>query len=154
LNPKLECSEELGDLCRPYDLKLALTVYNRAKCKEKVIALLAETGQYALLIKYALQEKCQPDWMGLLSVICGSNPAGAAEFAKLLILNETGPLVDKNAVVDLFVARYFHLLFKTFPLSLIVDCTEICMILKLTVEISFLRRLDFYLMFSTVTSTY
>jgi clathrin heavy chain len=102
---KFECSEELGDLCRPYDLKLALSVYYRAKCKEKVIALLAETGQYAVLIKYALQEKYQPDWMGLLSVICGVNPSGAAEFAELLILNESGPLVDKNAVVDLFVAR-------------------------------------------------
>jgi clathrin heavy chain len=103
---QFECSEELGDLCRPYDLKLALSVYYRAKCREKVIALLAETGQYPLLIKYALQEKMQPDWMGLLSLICNTNPTGAAEFAKLLILNETGPLVDKNAVVDLFISRY------------------------------------------------
>lgn len=33
---KLECSEELGDLIRPHDLNLALTVYLRANIPQKV----------------------------------------------------------------------------------------------------------------------
>ncbi|CAG8838519.1 27143_t:CDS:2, partial [Racocetra persica] len=50
---KLECSEELGDIVRQYDLTLALSVYLRANVPNKVIACFAETGQYSKIVLYA-----------------------------------------------------------------------------------------------------
>ena len=43
---KLECSEELGDAVRPHDLNFALVVYTRAQVPAKVVAALAELGQF------------------------------------------------------------------------------------------------------------
>jgi len=37
---KLECSEELGDIIRPHDLNLALSVYLRANIPHKVRLIL------------------------------------------------------------------------------------------------------------------
>lgn len=43
---KLECTEELGDIVRPHDINLALSVYLRANVPQKVVASFAETGQF------------------------------------------------------------------------------------------------------------
>ncbi len=95
----------MGDLCRTADPKLALSVYVRAGAQDKVILLLAETGQFVALVKYAQQKNYTPDYMALLTALVVSNPAGAAEFAKVLMLNEAGSLVDKSAVLDLFINK-------------------------------------------------
>ncbi|KPJ11621.1 Clathrin heavy chain [Papilio machaon] len=50
---KLECSEELGDLVKPVDLTLALSVYLRANVASKVIQCFAETGQFQKIVLYA-----------------------------------------------------------------------------------------------------
>ena len=44
---KLDWSEELGDAVRPLDPKLALQVFLKAGAKEKIVLLLAESGQFA-----------------------------------------------------------------------------------------------------------
>jgi clathrin heavy chain len=65
---KLDYSEELGDLVRQLDLKLALSVYLKAGAKDKIVLLLAETGQFPQLVQWCAQEKYTPDWMRLITV--------------------------------------------------------------------------------------
>lgn len=100
---KLFCSESFGDVLRPIDPRLALLVYERAKVHHKVVAMLAETGQYDLLIAYSKRENYTPNWMQLLQAIIARNPAAASAFAKMLITFEGGPLMDPNAAVDAFM---------------------------------------------------
>lgn len=63
---KLHCSERLGDLVRPHDLNLALSIYLRANVAPKVIAAFAETGQFEKIIPYSAQVGYQPDYVVLL----------------------------------------------------------------------------------------
>jgi len=103
---KLEYCEELGDELRKVgDLKLALTVYLKANARDKIVVILAETGQFQQLVQWCAQQQYTPDWMRLLTVLLASNAAGAVNLAKLLLTAEGGPLVDRNAVVDAFVSR-------------------------------------------------
>lgn len=46
---KLECSEELGDIVKPFDTTLALACYLRAGAHAKVISCLAELQQFEKL---------------------------------------------------------------------------------------------------------
>jgi len=41
---KLECSEELGDLLKPYDINLATSIYEKANCTNKLSQCYMETG--------------------------------------------------------------------------------------------------------------
>jgi hypothetical protein len=66
---KLDCSEELGDIVRPHDLNLALSIYLRANVPGKVVAAFAETGQFDKILPYATQVGYQPDYVVLLQNI-------------------------------------------------------------------------------------
>lgn len=66
---KLDCSEELGDVVRPHDLNLALSIYLRANVPAKVVAAFAETGQFDKILPYATQVGYQPDYVVLLQNI-------------------------------------------------------------------------------------
>jgi clathrin heavy chain len=63
---KLDCSEELGDIVRPHDMNLALSIYLRASVPAKVISAFAETGQFDKILPYASQVGYQPDYVVLL----------------------------------------------------------------------------------------
>ena len=102
---KLECSEELGDIVRPHDVQLALTIYLRAGSPQKVIAGFAETGQFEKILPYAQQSGYQPDYVTLLRHISSVNPDRAAEFATTLVNSEQGPLIDIDRVVDVFQSQ-------------------------------------------------
>ncbi|KAI9780804.1 MAG: hypothetical protein M1835_004428 [Candelina submexicana] len=102
---KLECSEELGDIVRPHDLNLALSVYLRANASQKVVAAFAETGQFEKILPYAKQSGYQPDFTMLLQHIVRVNPEKGAEFATALANEEGGPLVDIDRVVDVFQSQ-------------------------------------------------
>jgi hypothetical protein len=75
---KLECSEELGDIVKPYDSTLALIVYLRANVPNKVVACFAEAGQYTKMISYA-KDVCSE----FLTV---NNDESADNFAKVCLL--------------------------------------------------------------------
>jgi len=102
---RLECSEELGDLIRAVDAKLALQVYFRAEVKHRVVQLLADTQAYDKIVPYAVRANYQPDYMHLLQVIMLRNPPGAVAFAQQLLNNASGPLVNVNAAVDLLMSK-------------------------------------------------
>jgi clathrin heavy chain len=99
---KLECSEELGDIVKQYDITLALSVYLRANAPNKVIACFAETGQYDKIVLYAKKVGFQPDYAYILQTIVRMNPDKAPQFATLLAQNPEGPLIELEAVVDIF----------------------------------------------------
>ncbi|CAI7583924.1 unnamed protein product [Penicillium viridicatum] len=102
---KLEGSEELGDIIRPYDMSLALTVYLQANVPHKVVAGFAETGQFDKILAYSKQAGYQPDYTQLLQHIVRVNPVKGAEFATQLANEESGALVDLDRVVDVFLSQ-------------------------------------------------
>ncbi|KAJ5170489.1 uncharacterized protein N7500_003272 [Penicillium coprophilum] len=102
---KLESSEELGDIIRPYDMSLALTVYLQANVPHKVVAGFAETGQFDKILAYSKQVGYQPDYTQLLQHIVRVNPEKGAEFATQLANEESGALVDLDRVVDVFLSQ-------------------------------------------------
>ncbi|KAJ1655297.1 Clathrin heavy chain [Dispira simplex] len=101
---KLECSEELGDIVRPHDLTLALSVYLRANVPIKVVQCFAETGQIDKILLYAKKVGYQPDWVPLLQYVVRSNPDKAAELANALYNDENGPLINLEQAVDIFTS--------------------------------------------------
>ncbi|KAM0791024.1 hypothetical protein ACM66B_004322 [Microbotryomycetes sp. NB124-2] len=102
---KIECSEELGDIVRTHDMTLALSVYLRANVPNKVVACFAETGQFSKIVVYAKRVGYSPDYASLLQHITRLNPDQGAEFAGQLVNDESGPLVDVERVVDVFMSQ-------------------------------------------------
>lgn len=102
---KLDCSELLGDMVRPYDVDMALGIYLKANVPQKVVAGFAETGQFDKILPYAAQAGYQPDYIQLLQHIIRVNPEKGSEFATALANNEQGPLVDLERVCDIFQSQ-------------------------------------------------
>lgn len=102
---KLDCSEQLGDMVRPHDMNMALTIYLKANVPHKVVAGFAETGQFEKILPYTAQVGYQPDFVQLLQHIVRVNPEKGAEFATSLANHEGGSLVDIERVVDIFQAQ-------------------------------------------------
>ncbi|KAJ5175310.1 clathrin heavy chain [Penicillium canariense] len=102
---KLEASEELGDIIRPYDMGLALNIYLESNIPHKVVAGFAETGQFDRILSYSKQVGYQPDYTQLLQHIVRANPEKGAEFAAQLANEESGALVDLDRVVDVFLSQ-------------------------------------------------
>lgn len=61
-------------------------------------ACFAETGQFAKIVVYANRVNYTPDYPSLLQHITRLNPDQGAEFAGLLVNNESGPLIDIEKV--------------------------------------------------------
>jgi clathrin heavy chain len=100
----LDCSEELGDMVKPYDTNLALSIYLYENVPHKVVQCLAEMGQFDKIIPYAKEVNYQPDYLFYMRQILSSQVDMAAQFAQMLIKEGTNeePLVDVNQVNLLF----------------------------------------------------
>lgn len=86
-------------------MNLALSVYLRANIPGKVIACFAETGQIEKILLYSKKVGYTPDYATLLQHIMRTNPEKGAEFASQLVNEESGPLVDIERVVDIFMSQ-------------------------------------------------
>lgn len=86
-------------------MTLALSVYLRANVPNKVIACFAETGQTDKIVLYSKKVGYTPDYVGLLQHIMRTNPEKGAEFATQLGNDESGPLIDVERVVDIFMSQ-------------------------------------------------
>ena len=128
----MDCSEELGDLVRQYDVTLALSVYYIANARDKVIQCLAESGQYDRIILYAQKVRPEgyvPDWMYILNGLMQTNPPGAASFATKLLSSDVGEGVDVNQVslslsLSLSLSVRFLVLIYSFKRLSTSSCTE------------------------------
>lgn len=101
---KLECSEELGDIVKPFDTTLALSIYLRADVPTKVCLCFAELGQFSKLVLFSKKVDIQPDYLSLLQSSMEADPTKAIEFGKML-LEDSELKVDPEAVFDLFVSH-------------------------------------------------
>jgi len=110
---KIECSEDLGDLLRGFNIQIALSVYLRAKVPEKVIScFLTLAAQETVeaqamthlnyIIDYSAQAKFTPDYPYLLSQLVRVNPNRAKDFALILMKHKDGSKVDISTVVPIF----------------------------------------------------
>lgn len=88
-----------------HDMTLALSVYLRANIPGKVVACFAETGQTDKILLYAKKVGYRPDYATILQHVMRSNPDKGAEFATQLVNDESGPLVDVERVVDIFMSQ-------------------------------------------------
>ncbi len=103
---KLECSEELGDIVKPFDTTLALACYLRAGAHAKVISCLAELQQFEKIIPYCQKVGYQPNFLVLISSLIRSSPDRASEFAVSLLQNpETASQIDIEKIADLFFSQ-------------------------------------------------
>jgi len=102
---KLECTEELGDVVKPLDSRLALSIYLRANCHQKVIFCFVELGQVDQITAYVKKVGYQADYTQLLQNMVSMNPEGAEHFAKSLLPSDPNgqPLIDINQVVKIFM---------------------------------------------------
>jgi clathrin heavy chain len=96
---------EFGDIVRLHDITLALSVYLRANILNTVIACFAKTGRTGKVVLYSKKVGYAPDYVGLLQHVMQTNPEKGAEFATHLANIESGPLVDVEWVVDIFMSQ-------------------------------------------------
>ncbi|XP_022191703.2 clathrin heavy chain [Nilaparvata lugens] len=99
---KFEYSEQLGDLIKPANTLLALSVYLRANIPHKVIQCFLETHEYQKIILYSQKVGYNPDYLTLLRSIIWSDAKQAVSFAKSLVA-DSNISVDVNNIVDLFI---------------------------------------------------
>jgi len=100
---KLECSEELGDVIKPVDINMALSVYLKGNVSAKVIQCLSETGQFDKIALYTQKVGYTADYATLIENQVRTNPQAACEFAQKLATNPQGSQVDFNQVTDIFM---------------------------------------------------
>lgn len=96
---KIECSEELGDLVKDQDPRLALEIYKQSANPHKVLVGMIETGQYDQMRAYCTQNNIQPDFMSMIRSLVATNPDSAVKIAK-----QAGRNLDINNVTDLFLS--------------------------------------------------
>lgn len=82
---KLECTQELGDLAKPYDINLALSIYLRGNCQQKVVQCFAETGQFDKILVYSQKVGFKPDYTQIIRSIVRASPDAGLQFAKSLL---------------------------------------------------------------------
>lgn len=102
---KLTASEELGDIIKPYDTKLALAIYYKAEVPVKVVGALAELDQFDKILPFCEKVGYNPDYTILIQNILRLNPDKAAEFAVQLLASK--PDLDITKISDVFLSQNY-----------------------------------------------
>ena len=102
---KLTASEELGDMVAAVDANIALPLYMKANCPEKVVNCMVQRGEYDRIPGYASSVGYKVDYSLMLQQLVRTNPPAAVEYAKKLVNNESNvQLIDANTVMGIFMA--------------------------------------------------
>ncbi|KAK3629435.1 Clathrin heavy chain [Elasticomyces elasticus] len=101
---KLGCSEQLGDLVRAQDVVLAQQIYQEAGASQKVIATMAESGNFDQLLPYSRSVGYTPDFNALIQNLSRVTPEKGAELATV-IAREDSTLIDIDRTVDIFQSQ-------------------------------------------------
>jgi clathrin heavy chain len=104
---KLEPSEELGDIVKQLDGRLALQIYLGCQASPKVVESLVQLGQYDQIVQYVRKVQYKADFSFILRNMLMASPEGACTFAKQLLepMPGVGPLMDINMVVEVFMSQ-------------------------------------------------
>jgi clathrin heavy chain len=86
-------------------MTLTLSIYPRANVLNKVIACFSKTGQTEKIILYSKKVGYTLDYVGLWQHIMRTNPKKGAEFATQLTNNESGPFMDVERVINIFMLQ-------------------------------------------------
>lgn len=100
---QLECSEELGDMVKGVDTKLALEIYKRAKAGQKTIQCMMELGQMDELNKYQQEMMSSGqsiDQMAILKGTIQTNPEAALSVAKNMF--KQNPNINVYQIAEMF----------------------------------------------------
>jgi clathrin heavy chain len=76
---KLTVTEQLGDLCKPVDPRIALALYIRASVQDKAVVMFAEIGQFEKLQAYCRKFSYTPDWMQIAPIVARIAPTHTQE---------------------------------------------------------------------------
>uniref|UniRef100_A0A7E4VKZ1 Clathrin heavy chain n=1 Tax=Panagrellus redivivus TaxID=6233 RepID=A0A7E4VKZ1_PANRE len=99
---KLTACEELGDMVKRVNPRLAMSIYIQANdCPGKVVQLLAEQGEFDKIINFCTTTNFAPDYVGILRNVITSHSPKTADFAYSLV-NVRPYLVEPEKVVDCF----------------------------------------------------
>ncbi|EMC91254.1 hypothetical protein BAUCODRAFT_39406 [Baudoinia panamericana UAMH 10762] len=101
---KLGCSEQLGDLVRVHDASLAQQIYQEAGASQKVIAAMAESGNFDQILPYSRSVGYTPDFNAIIQHVVRLNPDKGAEFATS-IAREDPSLIDVERTLDIFQSQ-------------------------------------------------
>ncbi|CCH60283.1 hypothetical protein TBLA_0C04870 [Henningerozyma blattae CBS 6284] len=103
---KLECSEQLGDIVKPFDTTLALACYLKSNVHAKVVNCLAELQQFEKILPYCQKVGYNANFLVLISTLIRSSPDRAAEFTTSLLQNpESASQIDIEKIADLFFSQ-------------------------------------------------
>lgn len=98
---KLECSEELGDLVKPFDINLAIVIYKRGNNSQKLAQCYLETGQMDLAMNISAQAGFKPDFLSMLKNLIVTNPEAALTTAKNLCKKD--PSINVHSIAEIFL---------------------------------------------------
>jgi len=111
---KLAPSEDLGDVLKNSNIKLALSIYVRANVHDKVISCFLSMGAQAQddpsameafnnVMAYCARANYAPDFPMLISQLARVNSARAKDFAIILLQHPDGAKLEINATVNIFL---------------------------------------------------
>jgi hypothetical protein len=111
---KLEASEELGDMLKNHNIQLALSVFLRAKCHEKVVGCFLALGaqetadakaeeHFKNIFAYSKRVTYTPDFSTAVTNLMRISADRAKDFALLLLNNEDGYKLDITILVHTFM---------------------------------------------------
>jgi len=99
---KLTPTEELGDLIKPHDTRIATAIYVRANASAKSVAAFAEMGAFDKLVQYCQKMSYTPNWLQIITIVSRSS---ADKIDPLLthVANQGQPLADPRQVVQILI---------------------------------------------------
>lgn len=98
---KLECSEELGDLVKPYDIQLSIVIYKKANSTQKLAQSYMETGQLEMAMNVSAQAGSRLDYISMLKSLVVTNSEAALTTAKNLCLKD--PSINVHSIAEIFL---------------------------------------------------
>jgi len=98
---KLTCSEALGDLIKPQNLNLAISVYEAGNCQQKLAQCYLETGQMDKAMKLQSSAGVKMDYVTMLRSMILTDPQGAMNTA--IRLCQQDPNLNVHQLAELFL---------------------------------------------------
>ena len=99
---KVTVTEELGDICKMYDVRIALAIYLRVNSHDKIVAAFAEIGAFDELNAHCQKFGIKPDWMRTATIVA-QTAGGKCSNVLTYIANNGNPLCDVKQVVEMLL---------------------------------------------------
>ncbi|KTW31407.1 hypothetical protein T552_00051 [Pneumocystis carinii B80] len=102
---KLECSEELGDIVRPHNIKTALSIYVKGNVPSKVVQCLIDIGQFEKIVPYINKVGYSANYGAIFQQIIQINIEKGIEFATQIANSKNITSADIEKITDIFLSR-------------------------------------------------